>query len=215
MRTMGITTIGVLAATLAAGAADAQLTYTTEQASACAPEFHAIDEARALLARLRGGGDPNVETRARAALATCLERYDGIRAELAAREVEAAREARIAEGVKAASQDPAVVVLALSVRVCRARDARRAAVEGIATERRYGREAGVLNLTRLGALRDELRAADEGGAAARRELARRHARALPCDSAEVAEVYACAADPGADECADEATAVRARVAVGP
>jgi hypothetical protein len=93
---------------------------------------------------------------------------------------------------------------ALSAQACAASADRKAAQAGIADEKRRARAAGVLDLSLLQSLKEDVAQADESLATARRGLHEIGARALSCREPRVAILVACLADYRSTICTEPA-----------
>jgi hypothetical protein len=76
--------------------------------------------------------------------------------------------------------------------LCYGKAARDAAMAAIAKEKKYSRIGGVVNLSRLSQLQDDVRAADEKIDQARAGLRQAHAKPFPCSHPGVAAFVECA-----------------------
>ncbi len=117
----------------------------------------------------------------------CLKRA---RREKAAAAEKAADEARMREHLA----DAKWMQIALSAWICHNADERKANVAEIATQRKYARVGGVVNLSSLQDLQDEIRAADENIAKARSALSSFRVKPLSCKSPMVFSVLTCVDD---------------------
>lgn len=90
--------------------------------------------------------------------------------------------------------DPRLMRLALSARICRLQDVRAETIGEIAKQRKYSAIGGVVDLNVMHTLQRRLRAVDEFTEADRAEFKHRKARPFGCRSNEVKAINMCIGD---------------------
>lgn len=86
---------------------------------------------------------------------------------------------------------PEVRIRAVSARLCRFTTWRERVVAAIEKEHRYSEEAGVVNLSMLEALKEQLQAIDDAEAAQRQKFIEANRKPDPCGSQKIAAIAAC------------------------
>lgn len=122
-------------------------------------------------------------------------------------------DARIEAAVHAAESDLVSLRIVHSAGLCEGAEGRAAAKTEIAKETAYAKRAGVINLSKLESLKNELRQNDEAIAAAKSGLKSHALKPMPCSSAEVALLRTCLDDFTSDDCRPEPIRVLRGLAV--
>jgi len=121
----------------------------------------------------------------------------------------AEREERIAKSAKALADTQKAAQWILSALICGEMAARAETMSSIAKERRYSKIGGVINLSRMSELQDDVASHDDSIRSARAALKGRKLPGLPCKDKTVRLFAACLADDPRPACTgEEAAAIR-------
>jgi hypothetical protein len=121
----------------------------------------------------------------------------------------AEEEKRVRLLVVSARDNPDVMQVVTSTKLCDAKGERADTLHKIADEKKYARQVGVVNLGDLEDLKQELRDEDERIAGAAGALKQTKRSPLRCDDKRISELRACLGEEPPEHCSDDSFRVRA------
>lgn len=122
--------------------------------------------------------------------------------------VAADEEKRMRLLVVSARDNPDIMQVVTSTKLCDAKGERADTLRKIADEKKYARQVGVVNLSDLEDLKQELRDEDERIAGAAAALKQTRRSPLRCDDKRISELRACLDEEPPENCSDDSPRVR-------